>query len=194
MTIIIDRMHVEGIEWAVKASGNPTRNEFRDCFEELKPDDYSRGIRLGQAKQSSGHDCFLKGITVAIDLYCPRWMQLHLLRYRFLDIVSAMSLQHNLKELLYSKQATIDLDPEHVQWLRMQFESGKPHEYMRKHMPEGLLTGISFRTNYLQLKTIVFQRRTHQLEEWREFCQEVMALPMFCEYTGAHYADDGRKD
>ncbi len=40
-----------------------------------------------------------------------------------------------------------------------------------------LWTGVS--TNYLQLKTIYFQRKNHKLEEWKVFCKWVEELPMF---------------
>ena len=36
-------------------------------------------------------------------------------------------------------------------------------------------------TNYLQLMNIYQQRKTHRLPEWREFCQELLELPMFKE-------------
>ena len=32
-------------------------------------------------------------------------------------------------------------------------------------------------TNYRQLKTIYFQRRTHRLPEWRVFCELIETLP-----------------
>jgi hypothetical protein len=40
-----------------------------------------------------------------------------------------------------------------------------------------LWMGIS--TNYLQLKTIYFQRRNHKLDEWKYFCKWIEKLPMF---------------
>ena len=36
-------------------------------------------------------------------------------------------------------------------------------------------------TNYLQLMNIYSQRHNHRLPEWREFCQELLELPMFKE-------------
>ena len=48
-----------------------------------------------------------------------------------------------------------------------------------------LWMGIS--TNYLQLKTIRQQRRTHKLREWREFCKWIDTLPYFQELTNKNY-------
>lgn len=186
MTIIIERRTVYGIGWAAGASGNPARTVFADDYE-VETSHMVRAIKLGQAPQGSGHDCFLKGITVNFDVYMPRWMQTHLLRYSHVNVVSAMSVQKNLKQIVYDNGCWVDIDKEYVQWYRLQYESDKPKDYLVRHIPEGLLLGISFTANYLQLKTIVNQRKYHSMDEWREFCQEVMNLPMFTELTGVHY-------
>jgi len=194
MTVILHDLNVTGISWALSRSGNPTRTEFE---KELNEDvgTFTRGIKLGQCVTGSGHDCYLKGIRVDMDWYLPKWMHTHLIRYRFIDVVSAMSAQKNLREILYNERCAIDIDPEHMQWLRLQFEIGKSHEWMIRHLPEGLLYGISFTTNYLQLKTLINQRKAHRMQDWREFCMILQErCPILCELTGVHYAYDGRAD
>jgi predicted solute-binding protein len=49
------------------------------------------------------------------------------------------------------------------------------------NIPSGLLLPASITTNYLQLKTMYFQRRHHKLQQWRDFCDYVENLPMFRE-------------
>ena len=47
--------------------------------------------------------------------------------------------------------------------------------------PCGFKLTAGMTTNYRQLKTIYYQRKTHRLPEWREFCAEIEKLPMFKE-------------
>ncbi len=44
---------------------------------------------LANAKQGSGHDCFLKGITVSFDISYPVYWSPQFQRYHFADIVSS---------------------------------------------------------------------------------------------------------
>lgn len=56
--------------------------------------------------------------------------------------------------------------------------------YMKiiSNCPMGLEQEMSITTNYLQLKTIYHQRKTHKLEEdWGAFCKWIESLPLFKE-------------
>jgi hypothetical protein len=46
-------------------------------------------------------------------------------------------------------------------------------------LPEGFLQRRTVDTNYEELRTIYFQRRTHRLPEWQWFCEEIKKLPYF---------------
>jgi hypothetical protein len=56
-----------------------------------------------------------------------------------------------------------------------------PTEYNWRHViysyPVGLVLTARMTTNYLQLKTIYAQRRTHRLPEWQLFCDWIETLP-----------------
>ena len=43
--------------------------------------------------------------------------------------------------------------------------------------PAGFRLTARMTTNYRQLKTIYFQRRSHRLPEWRAFCKWIETLP-----------------
>lgn len=45
--------------------------------------------------------------------------------------------------------------------------------------PSGIMLTARMTTNYLQLKSIVGQRSTHKLQEWRLLCDYFKTLPMF---------------
>ena len=43
--------------------------------------------------------------------------------------------------------------------------------------PMGLQLTARINTNYLQLKTQYHQRKSHDLEEWRDYCAWIKSLP-----------------
>ena len=47
------------------------------------------------------------------------------------------------------------------------------------NLPSGYMQYMGFNTNYQQLKTIYYQRKTHKLKEWRIFCEWLESLPLF---------------
>lgn len=69
--------------------------------------------KLANAKIGSGHDCFLKGITVSFDIQYPVYWSPQFQRYHFADIVSSSSAMHKLTSLKLSEHFdtyTYDID------------------------------------------------------------------------------------
>ena len=50
--------------------------------------------------------------------------------------------------------------------------------------PMGLMLTARITTNYLQLKSMYNQRKSHKLEEWRVFCEWIESLPKSYLITG----------
>ncbi|MGL5803140.1 MAG: hypothetical protein ACRCX7_11200 [Cetobacterium sp.] len=50
-------------------------------------------------------------------------------------------------------------------------------------LPSGFEMEMEIVTNYLQLKTILEQRKYHKLPDWRVFCDWIESLPNFKEFT-----------
>jgi hypothetical protein len=121
--------------------------------------------KLAQATAGSGHDCFLKGIVVYIDWSINKIIREQLLRYNFINVISSCSLMHCFEK--YKKEGLIPPLIETVD-----------------DLPMGFAYPVSFQTNYLQLKTIYKQRRTHKREEWQTFCRELEGLPNSLWITG----------
>ena len=65
-------------------------------------------------------------------------------------------------------------------------EDPTPENYLKViyNCPMGLELTFRFSTNYLQLKTIVLQRYTHKLPEWKYMVEWILTLPYFKELTG----------
>ena len=151
----------------------------------------SRAIKLANTPNGSGHNNFLKGIIVQFDLQYPEYFSPQLQRYHWIDIVSSQSKMHRITSKRLTKddftesvmQATIvclntNIDRYNNLDSEEQDKKKKLFNYIISNLPSGYLKWMGISTNYLQLKTIYSQRRTHKLNEWQEFCNWIETLPM----------------
>lgn len=186
----LTNINVYGLADSIIASGYPmTSNSF-----DLKSDNIDtrikRAIKLGNSKSGYGHDSFLKGIVVQGDLQCSQNMHMQLLRYHFFEIVSSMSKMHRLLNIDIKKYVNEYVSEDSIfnimQEIDYYNEEPTTENYLRViyNCPMGLELTFCFTTNYLQLKTIYKQRHNHRLIEWKEFCIELLDLPMFSDLTG----------
>ena len=148
-----------------------------------------RAKRLGNTPIGSGHDNFLKGITVVFDVDFTNKVWVQAERYHWFGIISSMSTVHALTktridESMFSEytdkviinrlieiQKTYTKNPTKDNLLRLLYSC-----------PAGITVRAGITTNYRQLKTIYEQRNNHVLPEWREFCQFLLTLPHFAEW------------
>ena len=94
MKFYIGNEHVYGLERAVKASGNPMRTKI-DTSEPTEKD-FIRASKLGACRGGEGHDNYLKGITVQVDIVAPLFWWKEAQRYHWFDFVSSESTMHCL--------------------------------------------------------------------------------------------------
>ena len=148
-----------------------------------------RAKRLGNTPIGSGHDNFLKGITVVFDVDFTNKVWVQAERYHWFEIISSMSTVHALTKTqideymfcewtdkviidrLIEIQKTYTKNPTKDNLLRLLYSC-----------PAGITVRAGITTNYRQLKTIYEQRHNHVLPEWREFCQFLLTLPHFAEW------------
>lgn len=149
----------------------------------------NRAKRLGNTPIGSGHDNFLKGITVVFDVDFTNKVWVQAERYHWFEIISSMSTVHALTKTsidesmfcewtdkviidrLIEIQQTYTKNPTKDNLLRLLYSC-----------PAGITVRAGITTNYRQLKTIYEQRHNHVLPEWREFCQFLLTLPHFKEW------------
>ena len=188
----IHNVNVWGLKESLMASGYPMTHGETPVMDYIKADaDHKkRAINLGNAKAGSGHDCFLKGIVVQFDWRISQVIFPQVERYHFIDIVSSQSKMHRIQ---LAKREDFNENVDFIILNRfmelVEDYNNEDNPYWRKQKfdkvvyscPMGYELTARFTTNYLQLKTIYFQRRHHKLEEWREFCQWIESLPMFKE-------------
>lgn len=197
----IDNVEVYGLSESIKASKYPMSVD-----NSLLTDDITnRTLGLSNAKSGSGHDNFLKGIIVQFDLTMTSKMSVELERYHFIDFVSSQSTMHRITKFDLDKAYIKYVDSEVIEimkgkiadyneWLKNKqiwIDDGTYERYKEiisdKYLeilytnPCGFQLTARMTTNYQQLKTMYFQRRSHLLPEWQEFCDWCETLPHFKE-------------
>ena len=150
------------------------------------------GIRaLAQSNQGEGHDQWLTGVIVQFDLTFSNKAWVEAERYHFRDFISSQSTMHRITRFdldkgynEYVDEAIVEVMKRKVAEYNRLLEIDAPEEEKkRKYLeilysnPAGFRITAGMTTNYRQLKTIYFQRRTHRLPEWREFCRWIETLP-----------------
>ena len=192
MKFKIENTQVYGYERAIKASGNPMRTVINTS--DIDEKDIARAIKLGTTKQGAGHDNFLKGILVQLDITAPLYWWKQAQRYHWFDFISSQSTMHCLLKFDIRTQCVDEVDDRVIEVLEElvaeynalpEFDDSKKDKWrvLVATLPCGFCLGATMTTNYQQLKTMYYQRRTHKLEEWKIFCAWCESLPGFKELT-----------
>ena len=198
----LEKIKVYDLEESLVASGYPMRTELTPREPDEK--DINRAFKLTKASNGNGaHGQWLTGVRVAFDLTCTNKMWVEAERYRFLEFVSSQSTMHRITKFELTNQYNRYVDPRVIaimQEKKDQYnvyaaalettENHKAKEEIRAAMyekylemlytnPAGFELTARMTTNYRCLLNIYIQRHDHRLPEWREFCTELMELPLF---------------
>lgn len=153
--------------------------------------DFRRLVRLSCMPNGSGHQSALCGIRVAFDIKYPAYFSPELQRYHFNDIVCSSSKMHRLvnmnMDLCFNEYVTEDSKSMMKNLIQI-YNRDKSYENFMKvvsNCPLGIELFMRCTTNYLQLRTIYHQRKSHKLlDDWQEgFCKNfIEKLPYFNEF------------
>lgn len=196
MNFSISNTHVYGLERAVKASGNPMRISIDAS--EPNDKDFLRASKLASCQTGQGHDNFLKGILVHLDVCAPLYWWKEAQRYHWFDFVSSESTMHCLLKFDVAAQCVDETDPQILARMKElvaeynAIPNDDEHRDEQKakwrvlvaSLPEGFCLAATMTTNYQQLKTMYYQRLGHKLKEWHVFCAWCEELPHFKELLG----------
>lgn len=178
---VVSNVLIYGLDESIKRSKYPMAVDINSCTSEPTKNTYN----LGSVPTGTGHDNFLKGITVQFDLtYTVKaWTEAE--RYHFFEFVSSQSTMHRIARFDIDQQYISYVDPRMIVIMKELVDTYNttkdPEDYLRclYSNPCGFKLTAGMSTNYQQLKTIYQQRKDHRLPEWREFCQWCETLPMF---------------
>ena len=199
----VSNVRVYGLDEAIRAAKYPKAVELDGLTAEL-----TDGIKAcSTCPTGTGHDNFLKGIIVQFDLTLSEKVWPEAQRYHWLDFVSSCSTMHKLQAMKPKDCCNRYVDPRIVDILQKKIDrynwlvaTNKKPEYninpdeikearleMLYNIPSGFELTAAMTTNYLQLKTILQQRRHHALPDWQMFCDWIETLPRFLELTQRGY-------
>lgn len=189
--IKVENVKVYGIEDSFRASKFPMLSDV-----DKATDEYTKRIKLlANCTQGTGHDNFLNGIIVQLDLTLSNKCWVEMQRYHFIDFVSSQSTMHKITsfdlDTVYNKyvdKRIIDIMKGKVETYDALKQAGLPNEAISEELkeryleilysnPAGFQLTARMTTNYRQLKTIYLQRKSHRLPEWRDFCGFIETLP-----------------
>ena len=187
--IKVDNARVYGLEESIVASGYPMQIETFNMDEiDLIDKDIKRVMHLGNAVPGSGHDCFLKGITVQFDLQVPEYIWRQLDRYHFIDYISSQSKMNRITKInldsvcnRYVYDEVKEILKSIIDKYEAETDTDKKKELFNEiiaNTPAGLMLTARMTTNYLQLKSIINQRSNHKMQEWKHLCDWFKTLPM----------------
>lgn len=148
---------------------------------------YKRALKLTKAPLNSGHVSWAKGVVVNMDITFTNKAWIELQRYHFIDIITGQSCMHRISKFDLDKAFNEYVDPHiiiHLKAIQKEYlDNPTPENYLKLlySTPSGILLTGRVTTNYLQLMNIYQQRHNHRLPEWKQFCQELLELPMFKE-------------
>lgn len=174
-----------------------------DTYEKDK--NFTRGCKLGNTPTGSGHGNYLKGIIVQFDLEfsIKAWYDVE--RYKFLDFVSSMSTMHSITKFDIKKQCneyvwdetieklikTIDIYNNLEKYKKFVINELSESEYVDTreslfyeiiyNIPVGFQFIARMTTNYMELRNIYYQRKSHRLPDFKMMCEWIKDLPHFKE-------------
>lgn len=186
MEFEIKNTQVYGINRALVASGNSMRTKISE--EAPSDKDEKRVKALSKTPIGSGHDQFLVGIIVQMDVMAPLYWWKQAQRYNWFTFISSQSTMHCLTKFDFKAQITKDVDPiiaERYSKILEDYKNGNKDISWRTlvaSLPSGFVLGATMTTNYRELKTMYFQRKNHPLSEWKIFCDWCETLPFFKEW------------
>ena len=210
----LENVKVYDLEESLVASGYP----MRTALTRREPDekDIKRGLNLTKASNGNGaHGQWLTGVRVAFDLTCTNKMWVEAERYRFLEFVSSQSTMHRITKFNLDGQYCEYVDPRVIDIMKDKVAEYNKLQDTFHELPEGVSDMLRkdyqelikkkyleilytnpagfeltarMTTNYRCLLNIYIQRWDHRLPEWREFCAQLLKLPMFPELVEAYRA------
>ena len=179
----ISNVKVYDLKESVIACRNAMRTDVPEYTEEEFQESLTRAIKLASMPTNSGHCTFLSGIRVSFDIKYPNYISPELQRYHFVDIVTSSSKIHRLVKMdmdcCFNKYV-LDSAKAIMKSLVKSYNEEPSYEnfmFVLSNCPQGIELFMRCSSNYLQLRNIWLQRKSHRLrEDWVEgFCKNFIS-------------------
>lgn len=165
-------------------------------------------------KSGNPHDKFMRQIMVSVTITAPLYWYKEFDTYKVGTVANSSSTMHKLASTPITLECfeIDDYDRDaanmgegtakdiksvyetlfipHLDKLRQKYLETKDKRYWKelvRWLPEGWLQTRTITLNYANLRAMYFQRKSHKLSEWHQFCSWIESLPYAKElitYTG----------
>lgn len=190
----VTHIKVYDLAESIIASGLPMLTTYDECVFESQTlgltfdgdnAHFKRACHLANNPTGSGHNNFLSGIIVSMNITATvKWWE-QFQRYHFKQIVSSMSTMHRLRKMALEGTLQFNSLTDHdtiKQFVRLAKDETVTDEELAYACPMGLMLTARVTTNYLQLRTQYQQRNNHKLQEWHDYCKVIESLPYAKEF------------
>ena len=137
-------------------------------------------VALSLADKDGGHNKFLESMQVWINIRAPRYFWAEFDTYRAGTTKQSESTIHTLTKAEITQDDFCHvIVKETIDYLNMLINKYSTEEEpalkklwfkaIKANLPEGYLQSRLVCTNYKVLRNIIWQRRNHRLQEWRDF-------------------------
>lgn len=194
----VSNAYVYGLKNSIRGAKFPMSVDLEKVTDEL-----TSGIKaLAQTRPGEGHDQWLTGVIVQMDLTFTNKAWVEAERYSHLSFISSCSTMHRITKFDLDNSYNEYVDPRVIQIMKEKVDSFNDEfpkmssaperitEFRDKYLeilytnPAGFKLTARMSTNYRQLKIIYNQRKDHRLPEWRQFCKWIESLPSSYLITG----------
>ena len=134
------------------------------------------------AWRSGGHNKFLEGMIVWLEIDAPRYWWSQFDTYRVGTTKQSESTMHTLLKRELTKDDFEGKMDHNVLGILNKMIRNKDFDKAKKHLPESFLQKRIVTTNYKTLQNMIQQRKTHRLKEWDKFIQVVVSQAEYPEY------------
>ena len=139
------------------------------------PLDEKRMVRAAKlAPMQGGHNRFLESIMLWLDVNAPRYWWQQADTYRLSTKQSASTMHTILKGQLSNDDFAVPMPQSWLDHLNAEIETGAL-DSVKALLPESFMQRRLWCLSYKTLQNIYNQRKTHKLQEWRDFLQTVIA-------------------
>jgi hypothetical protein len=142
------------------------------------------------AFKQHGHNKFLESIMLWIEVVAPKYWWTEADTYR-LSTKQSESTMHTLeKDPITNAMFKYPIPQDYIKYLDTLRQSGDL-ETLKNALPEGFLQKRMWVMSYKTLQNIYIQRHNHKLNEWKDFCKEILSKiehpRLICQgYEGAY--------
>ncbi|MBL8026842.1 MAG: hypothetical protein JNL74_10555 [Fibrobacteres bacterium] len=125
--------------------------------------------------KEGGHNKFLESIAVWLDMSAPRYFWQQFDTYRIGVTKQSESTMHTImKSKITNDNFEKPVPAETLERLN-RLVAEKDFDSVKNELPEGFLQRRIVFTNYMALRRIIAQRKTHKLREWHMFADKVIS-------------------